>query len=87
MQNDFSFLPKLSLGLDIWEVSIGVSRYFALDGLKRLAAAGHEPGITALKPSRSTNCAMSACDNGVLSIHILLSSLWKKEVFHTHVWC
>jgi hypothetical protein len=23
MQNDFSFLPKLSLGLNIWEVSIG----------------------------------------------------------------
>ena len=44
MQNDFSFLPKLSLGLDIWEVSI-VSRSFALDGPKRLAAAGLEPGI------------------------------------------
>jgi len=79
MQNDFSFLPKLSLGLDIWEVSIGcaiwatdqnvVSRSFALDGPKRLSAAGLEPGITALKTSCSINCAMSACDNGVLSIY------------------
>jgi hypothetical protein len=73
-------LPKLSLGLDIREVSIDVvSRSFALDGSKRLAAEGLEPGITALKTSCSTNCAMSACDNDVLSIYILLSSLgWGK---------
>jgi hypothetical protein len=97
MQNDFSFLPKLSLGMDIWEVSIEfaiwdtaqnvVSRSFALNEPKGLAGAGLEHGITALKTSCSTNCAMSECDYGVLSISILLSSLWKREVYHTHVWC
>jgi hypothetical protein len=80
MQNDFSFLSKLSLGLDIWEVSIDVvSRLFALRGPKRLAAAGLEPGITALKTSCSTNSAMSACHDDVLSIYTLFSSLWKGK--------
>jgi hypothetical protein len=75
MQNDFSFLPKLSLGLDIWEIDV-VSRSFALDGPGRLAAAELEPGIPELETSGSSNCAMSACDIRVLSLYILFSSLW-----------
>jgi hypothetical protein len=63
MQNNLSFLPKLSLGLDIWEVSIDVvSRSFALNGPKRLAAAGLEPGITAQTRGRG-KCTI--CMHGV----------------------
>jgi hypothetical protein len=45
-----------------------------------------EHGITELKTSCSTNCAMSAWCNFVLSIDILYSSLRKEEVYHTHIW-
>ena len=72
-ENDFSFLPKLSLGLDIWEVSIGCAIWTAQ---KTLPAAGLEPG-----------CAISACDLCFEQLYISYSSLWKGEVYDTHVWC
>jgi hypothetical protein len=68
MQNDFSFLPKLSLGLDIWEVSIGCAIWTDQKGWRQQDSNLESP------LSRPV-----ARDNGVLSIYILLSSLWKGQ--------